>query len=316
MVKNNHKSTKEQLENVQSLILENLYLQDKYPERKFGLKLSLESLRDLESEMFEALKQEQVNKKLEIYEMRLEGMSITNGSMSMKEYGKILIDSQEVITSFAEDKPLSLNQSPSINTRNVTQMDVFAQCNGSLRILLISKQSKLDNDENNSLINIALKKLNKLSSSGENLLETIKKENIGKKQILTYKNLMESLYSMNINMEIKKPVKNNSDEILCDIDTYKSYKMFNLITEKHDSKKETKQVTGIIKAVDLDKGKFKIESKFGDKTEIITSDFHKNYEEFMVKNLNKEITVELKNITEDFVDKNPSSIYELSEIID
>ena len=117
-------------------------------------------------------------------------------------------------------------------------------------------------------------------------------------------------------MKIKKSIKNQPDEILCDIDTYKSYKLFKLISEKPKPKKETKKITGIIKALDLDKGKFKIESKFGDKTEIITSDFNEKYEEYMIANFNKEITVELRNTTEEFLDKNPSNIYELANIID
>lgn len=33
MIKNNHKSIKQELEEVRKLILENLYLQEKYPEK-------------------------------------------------------------------------------------------------------------------------------------------------------------------------------------------------------------------------------------------------------------------------------------------
>lgn len=315
MVKNNHKSIKQELEETQSLILENLYLQEKYPEKKFELELGLQSLRDLETEMFEALKREQVNKKLEVYEMRLDGASITNGSMSMREYGEFLINSQDVITYFAEDKPLSLNQSPSFDIQNNTQLDAFAKCSGSLRILLISRQAKLDNDENYNPINNAFKKLNRISNPDEDFNELIKNENIGKKQVSYYKKLMEELSSQHLNLEIKKPLKHGSDELLCDIDTKKSYGMFKLISEKHEPKQEDKQVTGIIKAVDLDKCKFKIESKFGDKTEIITSTFNEKYEEFMIDNFNKEITVELRNTTEEFIDRNASSIYELARII-
>ena len=49
MSDNKQKSIKQELEEVQSLILENLYLQEKYPERKRGLELSLNSLRQLET---------------------------------------------------------------------------------------------------------------------------------------------------------------------------------------------------------------------------------------------------------------------------
>lgn len=44
-----------ELEEVKKLIIENLNLQEKYPDRKRGLKLGLESLKELESEMMNAL---------------------------------------------------------------------------------------------------------------------------------------------------------------------------------------------------------------------------------------------------------------------
>lgn len=315
MTDNKQKSIKQELEEVQSLILENLYLQEKYPERKRGLELSLNSLRQLETEMFEALKREQLNKKLEVYEMHLDGGSITNGSMPMKEYGNLLIDSQDVITSFAVDKPLSLNQNPPIVIQNDTQLEVFAQCTGSLRLLLISKQAKLDNDENKNPVNIAFKKLNKLSGATEDFSELIKQENIGKKQISYYKKLMEELSSQNVNLEIKKPLNNQSDELICDIGTEKSYKIFKLIDEKPKSKEKITSITGIVKALDLEKHRFKIESTYGDETKIIRCDFDKKYEDYMVENFNKEITVKLKNITEEFVDRNLSKYYEFVDIV-
>ena len=311
----NQKSIKEELMEVQQLILENYFLQDKYPEKKLELELGLNSLKELESEMFEALKKEKLNQNREIYEIHLDGYLVNTGAMPMKEYGEFLINSQKLITSLA-DKPLSINRSPSSEIQKVTELDVYAHCSGSLKIMLISKQSKLDNGDYESPINNAFKKLNEISNFKGDISQLSEKESIGKKQVLNYKNLMESLSSMSLNMKIKKPIKDRPDEILCDIDMYKSYRMFRLITEKQESKNENKQVTGIIKAVDLDKCKFKIESKFGDKSEIITSDFNEKYEEFMIKNFNKEITVELRNTTEEFVDKNPSSVYELDKIID
>ena len=314
MVKNNSKPIKQQLEDVQNLILENLYLQEKYPDNKLELELGLESLRELESEMFEALKQQKLNQKLEVYEIHLEGSLVNPGDMPMGEYGEFLVNSQKLITSLA-DKPLSINRSPSKEIQDSTELNVYAHCSGSLKIMLISRQSKLDDDVESPIHN-AFKKLNEISNFKGNISELSEKENIGKKQILNYKNLMETLYSLNLDMEVKKPIKDKPDEILCDINKRKAHKMFKLITEKQEPKKENKEVTGIIKAVDLEKCKFKIESTFGDKKEIITCDFNENYEEFMIENFNEEITVELRNTTEEFIDKNPSSIYELAKIID
>lgn len=57
----NQKSVKQELMDVQQLILENQYLQEKYPEKKLELELGLKSLKDLGSEMFDALKKEKLN---------------------------------------------------------------------------------------------------------------------------------------------------------------------------------------------------------------------------------------------------------------
>ena len=57
----NQKSVKQELMDVQQLILENQYLQEKYPKKKLELELGLKSLKDLESEMFDALKKEKLN---------------------------------------------------------------------------------------------------------------------------------------------------------------------------------------------------------------------------------------------------------------
>lgn len=315
MANNNHKSIKQELEEVQRLILENQFLQEKYPERKFGLELGLQSLKELESEMFEALKQEKLNQKLEVYEIHLIGSLVNAGAMPMEKYGEFLINSQKLITSLA-DKPLSVNGIHSKELQKDTELEVYAHCSGSLKIMLISKQSKLDNDEFETPIINAFIKLNEIVNYDGNISELGEKQNIGKRQILDYKNLMESLSSMSLDMEIKKPMKDKPDEVLCNIDVRKAYKMFRLIDEKPKPEEIINQVTGIVKAVDLEKHSFKIESNYGDETNIIRCDFDKKYEEFMVEHFNKEITVEFKKFTEEFVDRNLTNTYELLRIID
>ncbi len=311
---NKQKSIRQELMEVQNLILENQYLQDKYPEKAIELELGLKSLKQLEEEMFEALKHEKLNQNLEVFEIHLEGVLVNNGAMPMKEYGEFLINSQDLITSLAE-KPLSLNSSPSANIKNDTELDVYAHSSGSLKILLISKQSKLNNDTADTTLTAAFKKLNKISNYEGNISDLSKSENLGKKQVSYFKKMMKDLSGMKLDMEIKKPVKDKPDEILCDIDALKSYKVYKSITEKPKTVEDTKTVTGIIKALDLEKFIFKIESVKGNKKEIITCDFNKNLEDVMVENFNKELTIELKNTTQDFIDKNPSSVYELVEVL-
>ena len=60
---------------------------------------------------------------------------------------------------------------------------------------------------------------------------------------------------------------------------------------KPKQKEKTKSVTGIVKALDLEKHRFKIESTYGDETKIISCDFDKKYEDYMVDNFNKEILI-------------------------
>ena len=62
----NQKSIKQELMEVQQLILENKYLQDNYPEKKLELELGLNSLKELESEIW-GTKKEKLNQNREIY---------------------------------------------------------------------------------------------------------------------------------------------------------------------------------------------------------------------------------------------------------
>ena len=306
------KSIREELMDVQNLILENQYLQEKYPEKKRGLEISLISLKKLESEMFEALKNEKLNQNREIYEIHLDGLLVNYGTIPMKKYGEFLIHGQELISSLA-DKPLGSNQSLSSKIQKETELDVYATCSGSLRILLISKQAKLDNDENNSKLINAFEKLNVLSNYDGDILEFTKHENIGKKQVSYFKKLMKSLSDMHLNMEIKKPNFNDSDDIICDINEFKSYKMYKMIEDINEPKENTIEVEGIVRAVDLDDKIFKIESNYDNKKETIKCNFDKKFEEIIASNLNKEISVAIKSVTSDYIDKRSKYNYELLE---
>ena len=308
MVKNNHKSIKQQLEEVQSLILENLYLQEKYPEKKFGLQLGLESLRDLETEMYEALKQEQVNKKRETWEWCFKGNMVQNGFIPMKEYGELLINGQDLITSLSSD-PLNLNQPLPYNENRLL---VAGSCSGSLRVLLLSEQTKLDTEESHSPINEAMIKLNKISNYEGDLNEFNNKENVGKKQMALYRNFVKSLSDMKLDFEVKKPLHNGSDKLVFSIDALKSLKIAKSFENNKKHEETTETVEGVIRAVDF---KFKIESHYRNRKQVIKSDFNKKDEEILASKLNKEACVELKNITEESVDKRDKSDYELLRVI-
>lgn len=311
MANTKQKSIKQELEEVQSLILENLYLQDKYPERKRGLELSLNSLRQLETEMFEALKQEQVNKKRETWEWCFKGKIVQNGFIPMREYGELLINGQDLVTSLSCG-PLNLNQSLPYNDNKLL---VAGSCSGSLRVLLLSEQTKLDHDESHSPINEALEKLNMISNYDGDLNELNKTENIGKKQMALYRDFVKSLADMKLDFEVKKPLKNNQEKSLFKIDAKKSLKVSKSFEDNKKHTENIETVEGIIRAVDLDDLKFKIESHYGNKKQVIKSDFNKKDEEILSSMLNKEACVELKNITEESVDKRDKSDYELLRII-
>lgn len=311
MANTKQKSIKQELEEVQSLILENLYLQEKYPERKRGLELSLNSLRQLETEMFEALKKEQVNKKRETWEWCFKGKIVQNGFIPMKEYGELLINGQDLITSLSSD-PLNLNQPLPYDDN---KLFVAGSCSGSLRVLLLSEQTKLDDKESHSPINEAMIKLNKISNYEGDLNEFNKKENVGKKQMALYRDFVKSLSDMKLDFEVKKPLNNEPDKLVFSIDAKKSLKMAKSFEDNKKHEETTETIEGIIRAVDLDDYKFKIESHYGNKKQVIKSDFNKKDEEILASKLNKDACVELKNITEESVDKRDKSDYELLRII-
>ena len=308
---NNSKPIKQQLEDVQSLILENLYLQEKYPDNKLELELGLESLRELEKEMFEALKQEQVNKKRETWEWCFKGKIVQNGFIPMREYGELLINGQDLVNSLSCG-PLNLNQPLPYNENKLL---VAGSCSGSLRVLLLSEQTKLDDDESYSPINVALEKLDKISNYDGDLNELNKIENIGKKQMALCRNFVKSLSDMKLDFEVKKPLKNKQEKVLFKINAKQSLKMSKSFEDNKKHKENIETVEGIIRAVDLDDFKFKIESHYGNKKQVIKSDFNKKDEEFLASKLNKEVCVELKNITEESVDKRDKSDYELLNVI-
>ena len=181
--------------------------------------------------------------------------------------------------------------------------------------MLLSEQTKLDDKESHSTINEAMIKLNKISNYDGDLNEFNKKENVGKKQMALYRNFVKSLSDMKLDFEVKKPLKNKPDKLIFSIDAKKSLKMAKYFEYNKKHEETTETVEGVIRAVDLDDHKFKIESHYGNKKQVIKSDFNKKDEEILASKLNKETCVELKNITEESVDKRDKSDYELIRVI-
>ena len=309
----NFYTIKHELEEVRGLILENEYLQSKYPNKKRELELGLKSLKQLEKEMFESLKKESVNVNMEAYEIYLKGNMVNNGFMPMKQLGELLINSQDTITSLAAP-PLNLNQSPSKNINDNTEMLVAGTSSGSLRILVVSNQKKLDNDESQTNLKNAFDKLSAISNYEGNLSDLNKNNEIGKKQISNYKKLLKSLSSMHLDMEIKKPSKDKKDKTLFKLNASDSLKIYKSFDKQPTYDEEISEIEGVIKAVDLDEYKFKIESNYSNRKEVIKGEFNKNFEKILVSNLNKKVLIELKNITQEFIDKRSKHDYELIDI--
>ncbi len=298
---NNFKTIKNELDKVQSLILENNYLQSKYPDKKEELELGLYSLKSLESEMFEALEKECVNLSMETYVISLKGNFIDSGFIPMKQFGEILINSQNLITSLAS-RPLDLNQSPSKDIVDDTEMFVAATCSGSLKILIVSESNYNENSQN---LNIAFDKLVKISKLNGNLDDLALNCEFGKKQISNYKKLLYSLSKLKLDMEVKKSVKDNENLILFNINS------FNYGGEKLNE--ESVEIKGVIKSVDLYERLFKLESYCSENKMIIECYFNKNFEKQVISNLNNNVLIRIKKM-EEFSRYHSNCEYELLEI--
>ena len=73
------------------------------------------------------------------------------------------------------------------------------------------------------------------------------------------------------------------------------------------------EIDGVIKSVDLHECTFKIESSCRDKKMIIGCNFDKNFEEYLISNLNNRVSLRIKRIMGDFSNLSKNE-YELLEI--
>ena len=210
---NKIKVIKEQLEQVQARILENEKLQEEYPKQKRGLLIALATLKHLERDMIDAIKDEYVSNNHETYEIYLKGENLKGSSIPIKDLGELLIEEQNMITSFGSNKPLRRNSTISSQIINNSQVNLVATAGGSFRIILNSPQKVFfDVDNAESVIKHAFSDINELIECGENreALEA-QESKLGSKKINAYKKLLNLLYEKDMNMEISTRTSNKEN---------------------------------------------------------------------------------------------------------
>ena len=283
------KIIQEQLEQVQTRILENKKLQEEYPEQKRGLLIGLATLKHLEADMFETLKDEYVINNHEVYEIYLTGMR--GHSIPIKDLGQILIDQQATITSFGSEKPLKLNASFPTDLTNKTQMNLLATASGSFRIILATTQKVLmDGDNAESTVKTALNDIQKLIECGSNKeLLRAEESTLGSKKIATYKDLLRTLYEKNINMEISTRTSNKENIPIFNIKKDRARTIYDALIARENPDKDTVEMTGVLDAVDFTTkiDKFKIVIKKGNKEKSIPVRFSDDLEDDVVIHLRK-----------------------------
>lgn len=297
----NVKVIKKQLEQVQARILENEKLQEEHPKQKKGLLIALATLKQLENEMIEALKDAYIIDHNEVYEIRLTGKNIKRQSIPIMDLGQFLIDQQTAINSFGSEKILNKYATIPTDIINKSQMNLVATAGGSFRIILTTPQKVLcDIDNAESTVKYALKDIQKLVECGSNkqLIKT-EESRLGPKKITAYKNLLHTLYEKNIDMNVSTRTSNKEDSPIFSIKKENAKTVYNVLIEKEKPSKDDIQVTGVLEAVDFTTSihKFKIVAKQENKEKTIPVYFKDDLDEDVLNHMKKLSKVNLRRIT-------------------
>lgn len=308
---NKNKSIKEQLEEVQELIIENKKLQNELPQHKKGLQISLKTLQKVEQEMFNALSAEECSNFSEVYEFHIKGDKINNHSISFNILGDFLIKTQELVDIFSED-PLSIHGSPNYNSEN--KLNFVACSEGSFKILLTTSQKVLISEGAETPVISAFNKLNHLIRKGDDV-ESLGKlvPKIGEKQFYTYKSFLQFLTEKKISFELTKKTKTSNLKI-SELNHSQSKNIFNSLSSIKEEKEEIILLTGQLKAIDLISNKIRIVYEDNKKISINYNKMNINEEE-LINKLNKLVEVKIKKINskKEIWEKNKFK-YELYEL--
>lgn len=289
-----------QLEDVQAHILENLELQRKYPNQKRSLLIGLKTLKHLEHEMFEALKDAYLFNKREVFETRITGKNVVDGTAPIMDLGHFFIDKQKAINAFASEKKLGINANVPSDVTLDSQLNLAGVADGSFRVIFTSSQEVLvDADNAETKIKHAYRDIQYLLECGTDK-ELLKKaeSDLGPKKIDTYKKLLNTLFERGMNIEFLKRTSNKTDLTLFTIKKEDAKQIFDVLIETDDEDEDIITLTGVIGAFDyvVKRPLFKIVEK---NKKPITVYFDRHFTDEVVNHVKKLSKVNVKQITQE-----------------
>lgn len=309
---------RQQLANVQSRIAENKKLQYKYPKQRRGLEITLSTLEHLESDIINVLQDELTFNNFEVYQLHFEGPKTKSHSIPIHVFGELLIGKQGLITSFASDKALPINARIDPKIAMNSQLDIVAVAPGSIKVIVSNSQKVLCNVEHaETPVKHAFDDLKKIIDCGDDE-ELLKEEatRLGPKKIVTYRKFLRILYEKDLDMGVSSRL-NQKEVSLIDIKTKEAKNIYNTLIKKENPKEDELVVNGVLRAVNLDSGSFKIVVGEGKKSKNMYGKFNPNLEDQVAKNTNKLVKVNLSKITKrKGLGERESNIHELLNFID
>lgn len=285
---------------VQKLIFKNYELQKKYPKQKRGLLIGLKTLRQLEDEMIDALKDAHLVKGKEVFENKLNGRIIVNGTMPIKDAGYLFIDEQNMFSAFGSEKALSMKANIGTKVLLDSQVNLAAVGAGSFRVILTNNQQILtDVDDAETTMKHAFRDLQKLVDCGADrglLLEA--ESELGPKKINSYKKFLKTLYVRGINIEFSSRKSNRTDSRIFTIKKEEAKQIYDVLVQKEDKGKDEVILTGVIEAVDfvISRPKFKILNEQQKKPDTVY--FGKHFEDDVVMHVKQLSKVSVVQITQ------------------
>ncbi len=318
---NNITVIKEQLEQVQARILENKKLQIEYPKQKRGLLIALATLKHLENDMLDALKDQYVSNNSETYEIYLKGKGLEGSSISIMDLGQLLIEEQTTITSFGSKEALKKNATIPQHIVNNSQLNLLATAGGSFKIIVSNPQKVLcDVDNADSVVKHAFSDIKKIIECGKNK-ELLKAEEsrLGAKKITAYKKLLNLLYEKNISMEISTRKSNKENLEIFKIKSKEARNVYNVLIEKEKPSEEKFEITGVLRAFDFTTliHYFKIVTKKENKEKAIRVQFTDDLDDIVLEHMNKLSKINVKRIiNKRGIGESDFSVYNLLNFVD
>lgn len=253
---------KEELEDLDSLINENIRLLDNYPD-DFALKIGLDNLKCRQEQLFNELEMSYQSNMIDTYDIVLTGDAVRGTAVSLSYLGGSLRTLQDLITAIVQkENQGDASRGPISNEiKKMAQLNVIATASGSFRVIVSGNTPTLIDAPSKR----ALMKFNDLIECGNNK-EKIKniKQIVGTRVMSKYKEFLGVLKSHSSNVTLYDKfgreyfdtttiTKENAESIFRVIDEM----------EKVPDKEET--YNGTLKMVDLLKRKITFVLEDGEK---------------------------------------------------